>query len=134
MQEEREAVRSGQTEVAALRERASAAEERLGREVELRQSAELQRREVELQARGNLVSTQQLQEKVAEQASQLQTEREAKAVQVPTHTHTHTDSQRRWRESVPTGGAVQGTAETVAGASDRICEDPGTGDRGQRSA
>ena len=75
-------VRSGQSAMGVLRDQLSSAEERLAREMELRQSAELQRREAELQARGNLVTSQQLQERAAELTSQLQAEREAKAVQV----------------------------------------------------
>ena len=75
-------VRSGQVAMGVLRDQLSSAEERLAREMELRQSAELQRREAELQARGNLVTSQQLQERAAELTSQLQAEREAKAVQV----------------------------------------------------
>ena len=60
-------------------------EERLAREMELRETAELQRREAELQARSNLVTSQQLQEQLMEITSRLQAEREAKAVQVYIH-------------------------------------------------
>ena len=82
LQEEREAVRSGQSGMVVLREQVAAAEERLGREMDLRQSAELQRREAELVARGNLVASQQLQERLAETTAQLHAEREAKTVEV----------------------------------------------------
>ena len=84
LQEEREAVRSGQSGTVVLREQVAAADERLGREMDLRQAAELQRREAELAARGNLVTSQQLQERLAETTAQLHAEREAKAVQVRT--------------------------------------------------
>ena len=85
LQEEREAVRSGQSGMVVLREQVAAAEERLGGEMDLRQSAELQRREAELAARGNLVASQQLQERLAETTAQLHAEREAKTVQVYIH-------------------------------------------------
>ena len=82
LQQEREAVKSGQATVAALREQVGGLEERLAREMEQRQVTELQRREAELQARSNLVLSQQVQDQLSELASQLQTEKEAKAVQV----------------------------------------------------
>ena len=88
LQQEKEAVRSGQAVAAALKEQMAGVEERLAREMEQRQTAELQRREAELEARSHLVLSQQLQDQVSEMTSRLQAEREAKAVQV-THTHTH---------------------------------------------
>ena len=75
-------MRSGQSGMAVLREQMSAVGERLGREMDLRQSAELQRREAELAARGHLVTSQQMGERLAEVTAQLTAEREAKALQV----------------------------------------------------
>lgn len=82
LDQEKEAVRSGQASGAALREQMVGLEERLAREMELHQTAELQRREAELQAHKNLVLSQQLQDQISELTSQLHSEREAKAVQV----------------------------------------------------
>ena len=56
-------------------------EDRLGKEIEARQAAELRRREVEIAQRGLSVSHQQLQEELAQVSSQLQSEREAKRLQ-----------------------------------------------------
>ena len=82
LQQEREAVRGGQAAVASLREQVAGLEERLAREMEVRELAELQRREAELQARGSLVTSQQTQDQLAEITSRLQAEREARALQV----------------------------------------------------
>lgn len=75
-------MRSGQASMAALREQMVGLEERLAREIEQHQMAELQRREAELQAHNNLVLTQKLQDQISELTSHLQAEKEAKAVQV----------------------------------------------------
>ena len=56
-------------------------EDRLSKEIEARQAAELRRREVEIAQRGLSVSHNQLQEELAQVSSQLQSEREAKRLQ-----------------------------------------------------
>lgn len=85
-------MRSGQASVAALREQMVGLEERLAREMELHQTAELQRREAELQSHKHLVLSQQLQDQISELTSQLQAEREAKAVQVKMSEHAPSSS------------------------------------------
>ena len=82
LQQEREAVRSGRATESALREQVQRLEERLAREMEQRQAAELLRREAELQARSHLVLSQQLQDHLSELSSRLQAEKEARTVQV----------------------------------------------------
>ena len=144
LQQEREAVRSGRATESALREQVQRLEERLAREMEQRQAAELLRREAELQARSHLVLSQQLQDHLSELSSRLQAEKEARAVQV---------SPLRERRQVLgvemypplgvtlgsvqlitillwlcTGGAVQGTAATVSGAAERVRQNAGAED------
>ena len=92
LQQERESIRSTQSATAAVREQLSSTQERLSREVELREAAELGRRGAELVGRGHQVEGQQAQERIRELTSHLQTEREARAVQVVirlSHTLSH---------------------------------------------
>ena len=96
-------MRSGQVSVAALREQIVGLEERLAREMELHQTAELQRREAELQSHKHLVLSQQLQDQISEMTSQLQAEREAKAVQVNMSEHTPSSSMSAHVTSIQEG-------------------------------
>ena len=94
LQQERESIRSTQSATAAVREQLSSTQERLSREVELREAAELGRRGAELVGRGHQVEGQQAQERIRELTSHLQTEREARAVQVVIIRLSHTLSHR----------------------------------------
>ena len=81
MEQAREGLESSEWVNNQLRAQMDEMESRLSREIEGRQAAEHQRREVEITQRRLTVSHQQLQEEVAELRSQLQSEREAKMLQ-----------------------------------------------------
>lgn len=77
----REGLKSSEGVNAQLRAQMDKMEDRLSKEIEARQAAELRRREVEIAQRGLSASNQQLQEELAQVSLQLQSEREAKRLQ-----------------------------------------------------
>ena len=81
LEQAREGLKSSEGVSGQLRAQMDKMEERLGKEIEARQAAELCRREVEIAQRGLSVSHQQLKEELAQVSSQLQSEREAKRLQ-----------------------------------------------------